>query len=111
MKITSDDSRVLYSGMIRLHILSHACKGSIFGLEMIEELGRHGYKLSPGMLYPLLHGLESRGLLYSSEKKVGRVRRRLYRATPAGRKALRAAKEKVRELFSELLEETMDFES
>ena len=109
--MTSDDSsRVLYSGMIRLHILYHACKGSIFGLEMIEELGRHGYKLSPGMLYPLLHGLESRGLLYSSEKKVGRVRRRLYRATPAGRKALGAAKEKVRELFSELLEETMDFE-
>jgi DNA-binding PadR family transcriptional regulator len=107
----SNDSRVLYSGMIRLHILYHACKGPIFGLEMIEELGRHGYKLSPGMLYPLLHGLESRGLLYSSEKKVGRVRRRLYRATPAGRKALRAAKEKVRELFSELLEETMDFES
>jgi PadR family transcriptional regulator PadR len=107
----SNESRVLYSGMIRLHILYHACKGSIFGLEMIEELGRHGYKLSPGMLYPLLHGLESRGLLYSSEKKVGRVRRRLYRATPAGRKALRAAKEKVRELFSELLEETMDFES
>jgi PadR family transcriptional regulator PadR len=107
----ANDSRVLYSGMIRLHILYHACKGSIFGLEMIEELGRHGYKLSPGMLYPLLHGLESRGLLYSSEKKVGRVRRRLYRATPAGRKALRAAKEKVRELFSELLEETMDFES
>jgi PadR family transcriptional regulator len=111
MKITSDDSRVLYSGMIRLHILYHACKGSVFGLEMIEELGRHGYKLSPGMLYPLLHGLESRGLLYSSEKKAGRVRRRLYRATPAGRRALRAAKEKVRELFSELLEETMDFES
>ena len=109
--MTSDDSRVLYSGMIRLHILYHACKGSIFGLEMIEELGRHGYKLSPGMLYPLLHGLEARGLLSSSERKMGSVRRRLYRATPAGRKALRTAKGKVRELFSELLEETMDFES
>lgn len=105
---SNDTSRALYSGMIRLHILHHACKGSIFGLEMIEELGHHGYKVSPGMLYPLLHGLESRGLLYSSERKVGSARRRLYRATPAGRRALRAAKEKVRELFSELLEETMD---
>src|ERR1035438_3429950 len=103
----ANDSRVLYSGRIRLHILYQAGKGSIFGLEMIVELGRQRCKLSTGIRYPLLHGLESRGLLYSSEKKVGRVRRRLYRATPAGRKALRAAKEKVRQLFSELLEETM----
>jgi len=99
-----DESRVLYSGMIRLHILYHACKGPIFGLEMIEELGRHGYKLSPGMLYPLLHGLEARGLVRSSERRNGRSRRRLYRATPVGRKALAAAKQKVRELFHELLE-------
>jgi DNA-binding PadR family transcriptional regulator len=109
--MTPDDSRGLYSGMIRLHILYHACNAPIFGLEMIEELGRHGYKLSPGMLYPLLHGLEARGLLHSSAKRAGRVRRRVYRATPAGRKALKAAKQKVRELFHELLEETMEHRS
>jgi DNA-binding PadR family transcriptional regulator len=34
----------------------------------------------------------------------GRVRRRVYKATPSGRKALKAAKQKVRELFGELIE-------
>ena len=28
---------------------------------MIEELARHGYPMSPGTLYPLLHGLEKKG--------------------------------------------------
>jgi PadR family transcriptional regulator, regulatory protein PadR len=94
----------LYSGLIRLHILHHACKSEIFGLWMIEELGRHGYRLSPGTLYPLLHSLEERGLLVSKEKQEGNRYRRFYRATPKGRKALMAAREKVRELFGELFE-------
>ena len=52
--------RELLSGLIRIHILYHACKELIFGLGMIEELQRHGYKLSAGTLYPMLHGLEMR---------------------------------------------------
>jgi len=95
----------LYSGMIRLHILYHASRGPIFGLWIIEELGRHGYKLSPGTLYPILHALERNGYLRSAEKRDGRQVRRLYRATPAGRKALAAAKIKVRELVGELFED------
>jgi DNA-binding PadR family transcriptional regulator len=94
----------LYSGLIRLHILYHACEGEVFGLDMIEELARHGYKVSPGTMYPVLHGLEKRGYLKSSEFRSGKVRRRVYKATPAGRKALKAAKRKVRELFGELIE-------
>lgn len=94
----------LYSGLIRLHILHHAAEGEVFGLWMIEELGRHGYKLSAGTMYPLLHSLERRGLLKSSEKREGKRYRRLYRITPAGRKALSAAKKKVTELFAELFE-------
>ena len=94
----------LYSGLIRLHILHHACEGEVFGLWMIEELARQGYKLSPGTMYPLLHSLEERGLLVSKERRDGRRYRKLYRATPAGRKALVAAKEKVSELFGELFE-------
>ncbi|HEU5450533.1 MAG TPA: helix-turn-helix transcriptional regulator, partial [Terriglobales bacterium] len=53
-----DGHQDLYSGLIRLHILHHACHEPIFGLGMIEELARHGYKLSAGTMYPLLHGLE-----------------------------------------------------
>lgn len=98
------EDKDLYSGLIRLHVLHHACEGEIFGLDMIEELGRHGYKMSPGTMYPILHGLEKRGYLKSSAFRSGRVRRRLYKATPAGRRALRAAKQKVRELFGELIE-------
>lgn len=95
----------LYSGLIRLHILHHACQEPIFGAGIIEELARHGYRLSPGTLYPLLHGLERRGYLRSPGKSSGGQSRREYRATPKGRKALASAKIKVRELFSEMLEE------
>lgn len=95
----------LYSGLIRLHILHHAAKEPIFGLAIIEELARHGYRLSAGTLYPLLHGLEGRGYLRSKSLRAGKRLRRVYRATPLGRRVLEDAKEKVRELFGELLEE------
>lgn len=98
------DTRQLYSGLIRLHILHHAAKEGIFGLGMIEELARHGYKLSPGTLYPVLHGLEENGLLRSEEHTLAGKIRRVYRATPAGQRVLRAAKGQVRELFGELFE-------
>lgn len=100
------EERDLYSGLIRLHILCHATHEAIFGLGMIEELARHGYKLSPGTLYPLLHALERRGLLRSSKLSKGGRARRVYRATAKGRKAFGAAKAKVRELFAEIFEES-----
>ena len=31
--------------------LHHAAKEPVFGLWLIEELGEHGYKLSPGTLW------------------------------------------------------------
>jgi PadR family transcriptional regulator, regulatory protein PadR len=99
---TSSDRQDLYAGLIRIHILFHASEQAIFGLGMIEELRRHGYRLSPGTLYPLLHRLERSGLLRSRKVRNGRWSRREYRATLAGRKALRAAKRRVRELFGEI---------
>jgi PadR family transcriptional regulator PadR len=97
--------RDLYSGLIRLHVLHHAVKEPIFGLGMIEELARHGYRISPGSLYPILQGLEKKGYLKSKEQRQGKSLRRVYRATSLGRKALTAAKHRVRELFHELIEE------
>jgi DNA-binding PadR family transcriptional regulator len=99
------DDKDLYSGLIRLHVLYHACQEPIFGAAIIEELARHGYRLSPGTLYPLLHGLEERGYLSSSEETGLRQSRRVYCATPKGRQAMAAARLKVRELFSELIED------
>ena len=98
------DDRDLYSGLIRLHILHHAAEEPIFGLGMAEELSRHGYRISPGTLYPLLHGLEKKGYLRSSGQHNGKSRRTVYRITPLGRKALAASLDKVRELFGELIE-------
>lgn len=100
------DHPELYTALVRLHILHHAAEGEIFGLGIIEELGRHGYRLSPGTLYPILHGMEKRSLLRSRARKSkdGRIRR-MYAATPGGRRVLADAKEKVRELFGELFEE------
>ena len=103
MSKTKDD-RDLYSGLIRLHVLHHAVKEPIFGLGMVEELARHGYRISPGTLYPLLHGLEKKGYLRSTEQRNGKSLRKVYRATALGRRALLAAKSKVRELFRELIE-------
>ena len=56
-------------GFVRLHILYHAAREPVFGLNLMEELARHGYRLSPGTLYPILHQMERNGFL-SSEKAV-----------------------------------------
>ena len=97
--------RELFFGLIRIHVLVHASHEPIFGLAMMEELARHGYRIGPGTLYPLLHGLERSGLLKSVLKNAGGHSRRVYKITGAGRKALDKAREKVDELHHELHEE------
>ncbi len=94
----------LFFGLIRIHVLLHACREPIFGLAMMEELARHGYRIGPGTLYPLLHGLERAGLVKTLPGQVGGRARRLYRITSAGRRALEKAKAKVKELHRELHE-------
>ena len=92
----------LLRGLIRLHILYHAAKAPFYGQWMIRELARHGYVLSPGTLYPMLHGLERSGYLRSKIERSSRTFRRLYRATALGREANKLAKVQVRELLGEL---------
>jgi len=93
----------LFKGLIRLHILHHAAEGGFYGQWMIQELARHGYTLSPGTLYPMLHALERRGYLKSRTERLGRTFRRIYSATALGREANRMAKVRVRELVGELV--------
>ena len=90
----------LLKELIRLHILHHASEEGFYGQWMIQELARHGYTLSPGTLYPMLHALERRGYLKSTIKRSGRTFRRLYRATALGRDANKLAKQQVRELMA-----------
>ena len=99
-----EEHKEFLTGLIRLHILHHAVQGELYGQWMMEELRRHGYRISPGTLYPLLHALQRKGYLKSRMQGVGRRARRLYRATKKGHKALEFAKGKVRELFVELIE-------
>ncbi|MFZ0959696.1 MAG: PadR family transcriptional regulator [Terriglobia bacterium] len=96
------DDTSLYAGLIRLHILHHAAEEPLYGTWIAEELARHGYKLSAGTLYPLLHGLENKAYLRSYLERNGKSARRMYRITPIGRKALRTARQRVRELFGEM---------
>lgn len=97
--------RDLYAGLIRLHVLHHADSRPIFGHWMVTELARHGYHLSAGTMYPLLYGLERKGYLRSSRRLDDGRHRRMYQITPAGRRALKAARSKVRELFGEMFED------
>lgn len=104
MPITKSDkiTRNFLLGFIRLHILHHASIEPVFGLDMIRELGRHGYALSPGTLYPILHGLEGDGFLESQKQAVEGKIRKYYVITRSGRDALKNAMEKARELFDEI---------
>jgi PadR family transcriptional regulator, regulatory protein PadR len=97
-------ARQLFHGLIRIHVLLHAAAGPIFGLAMMEELRHHGYRIGPGTLYPLLHGLERAGLLKSSARRENGHRRRVYAITVRGRKALAGTRAKVDELYHELHE-------
>jgi PadR family transcriptional regulator, regulatory protein PadR len=102
-KRTTGDTEV-FSGLIRIHVLHHASVEGVFGLGMINELRRHGYKIGPGTMYPLLHSMEKRGWLRARSAQMEGRTRKVYFATKTGKKTLEAAKLKVRELFEEIFE-------
>lgn len=91
-------------GFIRIHILHHAKVGAIYGAWIMEELGKHGYKLTPGTLYPILHELEEKGFLNSHSQIVQGKKRKYYKITPQGSKVLEEVKPKIEELVNEVLE-------
>jgi len=94
----------LFSGdFIKLHVLHHASEHPVYGLWLIEELEEHGYRVSPGTLYPLLHSLEESELLKSyNEVHEGKIRR-YYKLTTNGRRQLKKAKMQLIELMREIL--------
>jgi DNA-binding PadR family transcriptional regulator len=95
--------RHFFLGFIKIHVLHHAAEKPIYGLWIIEELGRHGYQLSPGTLYPILHALEADGFLRSREQLVDGKIRKYYEITAKGRKTLVEAKKKIKELVEEVM--------
>ena len=99
----SDVVRDVGLAFARLHVLHHAHEEPIFGVGMMKELARHGYRLGPGTLYPLLHGMELDGLLKSKSHVVAGKARKYYTITRRGRAALDRLRPKLKELVDEVL--------
>lgn len=98
-----DVVRELLVAAVRLHVLHHAAEQEVHGAWMAEELARHGHRIGPGTLYPLLHRMERAGLLTSRVEIVAGRQRRPYRATAEGRAALDRCRATLSELADELL--------
>ncbi|MBI5193208.1 MAG: helix-turn-helix transcriptional regulator [Nitrospirae bacterium] len=95
--------RKFFLGFIKVHILHHASKEPIYGLWIINELSHHGYNLSPGTLYPILHTMEEQGFLKSQQKLVEGKIRKYYQTTRRGVKVLEEARHKIKALVDEVL--------
>lgn len=94
--------RKLFLGFIHIHILHHAKEMPIFGAWMLEELKHHGYNIGPGTLYPILHSMESDGLLTREDRNVEGKIRKYYSITEKGTHILLEAQTKAYELFKEI---------
>ena len=96
--------RDLMLGFVRIHLLYHASVEPIYGSGISAELASHGYRLSWGTLYPLLHSLEGEGLLAREDRVVDGKVRKYYKTTPLGRRALDEARRRALELVAEITE-------
>ncbi len=97
--------REIVLGLWKVHILHHATERGIVGNRLLQELRRHGYDVSPGTLYPLLHRMERNGWLHSINHEGRSVHSsRTYYLTPEGAEVLSLARRFVDELHRELAE-------
>ncbi len=94
--------RRLWHGFVQLHILYHAGENPVYGSYLQQELSQHGYEVSAGTLYPLLHELAASGLLQCSRQVVEGRCRKYYELTDAGRQVLGQGRRQARELYWEL---------
>jgi PadR family transcriptional regulator, regulatory protein PadR len=94
--------RKLFLGFIQIHILHHAKMEPIYGMWMLEELREHGYNMSAGTLYPVLHTMEKEGLLVRENRLVEGKIRKYYTTTSLGAEVLDEARQKANELFKEI---------
>ena len=97
--------RDLLLGFVKVHLLYHASQEPIYGSGISAELERHGYRLSPGTLYPVLHSLDDANFLEREDRVVGGKVRKYYTTTPLGEQALDEARGKIRELVDEIMDD------
>jgi DNA-binding PadR family transcriptional regulator len=88
----------------KVHILHHASEEPIHGQWVLTELRRHGYEISPGTLYPLLHRMARHGWLKCRKVPGGGPRgRRDYRLTMVGLEALAEVRRQLEQLYQEVV--------
>jgi len=78
----------LMSGSMTMLILKLLSEKDMYGYEMIDTLrqkSQNVFELKAGTLYPLLHGLEDKGLLTVYEKEFAGKVRKYYSLTKQGR--------------------------
>jgi DNA-binding PadR family transcriptional regulator len=85
----------------KIHILHHAEEDGVYGHWMLEELHHHGYRISPGTLYPMLSRMAARGWLRAAKPRRATAAR-VYRLTPQGRKILARVRASLDELYDEV---------
>lgn len=92
-------------GFIRVHILHHAANDpeGIYGTAMMEELKNHGYNISPGTLYPILHEMNKNQLISFTTTTINGKQRKIYHATQKGQQTLQKLKESIKELSEEVI--------
>ncbi|CCQ97203.1 Transcriptional regulator PadR family protein [[Clostridium] ultunense Esp] len=95
--------RRLFLGFIQIHILHHAKEEPFYGSWMMQELEHHGYEISAGTLYPILHNMEKNGLLTVENQVEDGKMKKYYSITKEGCLVLNEAKIKIRQLIDELL--------
>jgi PadR family transcriptional regulator PadR len=75
-------------GLLPLLVLHFAAEGACYGNQLMERIGEltaGTIAVNPNTMYPLLRGLEERGLIVGEWEHPERRSRRFYRATEAGR--------------------------
>jgi len=101
---TSDASREILLSFWKVHILHHASEGLVHGQWVLTELRRHGYEISPGTLYPLLHRMQRHGWLKCQQARRRGPRARMdYLLTAQGQKVLALVREQLQELYAEVV--------
>jgi DNA-binding PadR family transcriptional regulator len=81
----------LPTGQVDLLLLSIVARGPAHGYAIIDTLrvlSAGAFDQPEGTIYPALYRLEEQGLLASREQAVAGRRRRIYRLTARGRRAL-----------------------
>jgi DNA-binding PadR family transcriptional regulator len=96
--------RKFFLGFVRIHVLYHAGSEKVYGVWLMNELARHGYNISPGTMYPILHEMEKDGYLMCEEELVEGKIRKYYSLTKKGKTMLIQSREMAQELLKELTE-------